>query len=52
MLSLFQVFTEGAVLDSILAGDGIVTLRNAHDLASMTATGSFKRMVRRSPHLE
>ena len=35
-------FTEGAVLDSILAGDGFVTLRNAMDLGCMTATGTIK----------
>lgn len=38
-------FTEGAVLDSVFAGEGFVSLRNALDLPSMTATGSIKRLV-------
>jgi hypothetical protein len=38
-------FTEGAVLDSVFAGEGYVSLRNAVDLPSMTAPGSIKRLV-------
>ncbi len=38
-------FTEGAVLDSILAGDAILTLRNALDLPCMMAEGEIISMV-------
>jgi len=38
-------FTEGAVLDSILAGDALLTLRNALDLPCMTAEGEIITMV-------
>ncbi|TFJ86238.1 hypothetical protein NSK_002446 [Nannochloropsis salina CCMP1776] len=38
-------FTDGAVLDSILAGDAILTLRNALDLPCMTAEGEIISMV-------